>query len=47
MADERPREPGTRPLWRRLAWFTGLWAAGVALLSVVALGWRALVAALG
>jgi hypothetical protein len=25
------------PLWRRLAWFVGLWAAGVA--SVGALAW--------
>ncbi len=24
------------PLWRRLAWFVGLWAASVATLSVVA-----------
>ena len=24
------------PLWKRLAWFAGLWAASVAALSVVA-----------
>lgn len=24
------------PLWRRLAWFAGLWAAGVLTVSVVA-----------
>ncbi|ARR56644.1 DUF2474 domain-containing protein [Rhizorhabdus wittichii] len=27
-------EPG--PLWRRLAWFVGIWAASVALLGLVA-----------
>ncbi|KAA5607201.1 DUF2474 family protein [Roseospira marina] len=41
---ERQRSPG--PLWRRLAWFGGLWAAGVLTLTVVAGGLRALVAAL-
>ncbi len=29
MTEVRPREP-TRPLWRRLLWFAGLWLAGVA-----------------
>ena len=24
------------PLWRRLAWFVGLWAASVAVLAIVA-----------
>jgi hypothetical protein len=28
------------PLWRRLAWFVGLWAAGTSLLAVVAYGIR-------
>lgn len=27
-------EPG--PLWRRLAWFVGIWVASVALLGLVA-----------
>ncbi|MGR3570835.1 DUF2474 domain-containing protein [Brevirhabdus sp.] len=30
-------------MWVRLAWFIGLWIAGVALLSVVAYGIRALI----
>ena len=25
-----------RPLWKRLAWFVGLWAAGVATVAAVA-----------
>lgn len=28
------------PLWKRLAWFVGLWAASVAALGVVAYGLR-------
>ena len=28
-----PREP---PVWRRIAWFAGLWVASVAALGVVA-----------
>ncbi|MBB4284773.1 DUF2474 family protein [Roseospira goensis] len=35
------------PLWRRLAWFIGLWAAGVATVAAVAYGWRLLVAGVG
>lgn len=31
------REAETQPLWKRLAWFAGLWAASVAALGVVAL----------
>lgn len=27
------KEPG--PLWQRLAWFAGLWMAGVAAISVI------------
>ena len=30
--DEEP----ARPLWRKLGWFVGLWAASVAALGVVA-----------
>lgn len=30
-----PAAPG--PLWKRLAWFVGLWAAGLA--AVAALAW--------
>ena len=26
------------PLWKRLAWFAGLWAAGVAVVGAVAYG---------
>jgi hypothetical protein len=26
----------TAPLWRRLAWFVGLWGAGVAVVGAVA-----------
>ncbi len=29
------------PLWRRLAWFVGLWAAGVAAVGAVAMLIRA------
>ncbi|HEX8401445.1 MAG TPA: DUF2474 domain-containing protein [Allosphingosinicella sp.] len=28
------------PLWRRLAWFVGLWTASVSVLAVVAYGIR-------
>lgn len=28
------------PLWRRLAWFAGLWAAGVGAVGAVAYGLR-------
>ena len=28
------------PLWKRLAWFVGLWAAGVAAVSTVAYALR-------
>jgi hypothetical protein len=31
--------------WRRLAWFVGLWAAGVGALALVAGGWRLLLSA--
>ena len=27
---------GTGPLWKRLAWFAGIWAASVATLGVIA-----------
>ena len=30
-------DPATGPLWRRLAWFAGIWAASVALLAAVGL----------
>ena len=29
-----------RPLWKRLAWFAGLWAASVAAISMVAFAIR-------
>ncbi|HEX8443174.1 MAG TPA: DUF2474 family protein [Allosphingosinicella sp.] len=32
------------PLWRRLAWFVGLWAASVAALAVVAYLIRSVIA---
>lgn len=35
MAEER-----IAPLWRRLAWMAGIWAASVAALAVVAFGIR-------
>jgi hypothetical protein len=28
-------EPAPGPLWRRLLWFVGLWAAGVAAVAAV------------
>ncbi|MBI1404096.1 MAG: DUF2474 family protein [Porphyrobacter sp.] len=31
-----PEPPPERPLWQRLAWFVGIWAASVAALGVVA-----------
>ena len=30
-------ESGPRPLWKKWAWFAGLWAAGVLVVSVVGL----------
>ena len=33
MTDDAPQ-----PLWKRLAWFVGLWAAGVATVGAVAYG---------
>ena len=42
-AEARPDTQQPTPLWRRLAWFIGLWAAGVATLGLVAAGWRMLV----
>lgn len=35
-------DPG--PLWRRLAWFVALWAAGVAAVGAVALAVRSVLA---
>ena len=32
------------PLWRRLAWFVGLWAASIAVLAVVAFLIRSVIA---
>jgi hypothetical protein len=32
------------PLWRRLAWFVGLWAMSVAVIAVVAYAIRSVVA---
>jgi len=46
MVEESTSNAPARPLWQRLAWFVGLWAAGVVLLGAVAMGWRTLVAAL-
>jgi hypothetical protein len=31
-----PTIEGEAPLWKRLAWFVGLWAAGVAVVGAVA-----------
>jgi hypothetical protein len=31
------------PLWRRLAWFVGLWAASVAALAVIAYAIRSVI----
>jgi hypothetical protein len=32
------------PLWRRLAWFVGLWAASVTVLAVIAYAIRGVIA---
>jgi len=32
-----PQDTRRRPLWRKLAWFFGLWAASVTLLGLVSL----------
>jgi hypothetical protein len=34
--DARPGTNAVGPLWKRLAWFAGLWAAGVATVGGVA-----------
>jgi len=36
-----PAEPG--PLWKRLAWFAGIWLASIAALGVVAYGIKLLI----
>ncbi|PWG01861.1 DUF2474 family protein [Sphingosinicella humi] len=33
-------ETAPAPWWKRLAWFVGLWAAGVAVVGAVAYGLR-------
>ena len=33
---ERWREAETQPLWKRLAWMAAIWAASVAVLTVLA-----------
>lgn len=40
----RRDDPGARSLGRRLAWFVGLWVAGVATLGVIGLLIRAALA---
>jgi hypothetical protein len=41
---ERPLDQANGgPLWRRLAWFVGIWAASVCALGVVAYGIRLLI----
>ncbi len=34
--DNMPTTDSAAPLWKRLAWFVGLWAAGVAAVGTVA-----------
>ncbi len=36
--------PMTREGWRQLAWFVGLWAAGVVVFALISFGARALLA---
>ena len=36
MTTDAPQSSGPSPLWKRLAWFVGLWAAGVLVVGSVA-----------
>jgi hypothetical protein len=43
MARSRLERSDGDPLWRRLAWFVGIWAASVGALGVVAFAIRLLI----
>ncbi|MDR3461055.1 MAG: DUF2474 domain-containing protein [Beijerinckiaceae bacterium] len=41
--EQPPKRSDGGPLWRKLAWFVGIWAASVCALGIVAFGIRVLI----